>query len=313
MTRLFRLTLLSLSLGWTGLQVASAAALYSTSFDQGYTNSYELAGQAGWIKDTASTGGNGLILNFNGSQAAYVGLFDLQPADDFISLWRPINHTPVLAQAPVVKFSVDLTIVDSTGTNNNRDDFFWSIYNMQGDRFFTVDFDNKDLGIYYVLDGTNDWVYSRTDFENDVTYKLQVTLDFARNRWSAALAGTNILKDLPITTTGAPLTLGDVDAVWAVFTRDKPGDNFMVFDNYQVVTEALVAQASVRAPGQLTNSTFPLRVFGQSGSSYAVETSTNLLNWIPRKTNIVIDTSFDYTDPVPGPQARRFYRARLVP
>ena len=44
-----------------------------------------------------------------------------------------------------------------------------------------------------------------------------------------------------------------------------------------------------------------------------METSTNFVNWMPRKTNIVIDTSFDYTDNDPGPQPRRFYRARLVP
>jgi hypothetical protein len=44
-----------------------------------------------------------------------------------------------------------------------------------------------------------------------------------------------------------------------------------------------------------------------------VETSTNLVNWMPRRTNIVIDTSFDFTDNVPGQQPRRFYRARLVP
>jgi hypothetical protein len=210
-----------------------------------------------------------------------------------------------------VKFSVDITIVDSTTTN--RDDFFWSVYNINGDRLFTIDFDNNHLGIYYVLDGTNDWAYSGTPFENEVTYKLQVTMNFARNRWSAALAGTNIIKDLPITTAGAPLTLGDVDAVWAVYQRDTPGDNLMLFDNYQVVTEPLVARPTVQALGRVTNSVFPLRVFGQSGSSYAVETSTNLVNWMPRKTNIVIDTSFDYTDNVPGPQSRRFYRARLVP
>jgi len=150
-------------------------------------------------------------------------------------------------------------------------------------------------------------------FTNDVTYKLQLTLNFARNRWSAALDGTNILKDLPITTTNAPLTLGDIDAVWAVFDRAKPGDNYMVFDNYQVATEPLVARARVQALSRVTNGAFPLRVFGQSGSSYAVESSTNLVNWNPRETNIVIDTSFDYTDNKAGPQGRRFYRARLVP
>jgi hypothetical protein len=138
-------------------------------------------------------------------------------------------------------------------------------------------------------------------------------MNFASNRWSAALDGTNILKNLPITAAGAPLTLGDVDAVWAVFLKDKPGDNFMLFDNYRVETEALVARPTVQVLGRITNGAFPLRIFGQSSSSYAVETSTNFINWVPRVTNIVNDTWFDFTDNVPGPQPRRFYRARLVP
>jgi hypothetical protein len=303
---------LSSALVFAGLFSASAAVLYSTQFED-FDPAYELAGQKGWFKDTPSEGGNGLIQNPDGSQSAYVGLWDLRPPVDFISLWHPINHTPVLGQAPVVKFSVDIKIVDSTTTNANWDDFYWSVYNINGDRLFTIDFDNYYLEINYILDGTNEWVYSGAAFTNGVTYKLQLTLDFARNRWSTALAGANILKDLPITTTNAPLTLGDIDAVWLVFDKMKPGDNYMVFDNYQVATEPLVARSRVLALGQATNGAFSLRVFGQSGSSYAVESSTNLVNWRPRTTNIVIDTSFDYTDTNPGPPGRRFYRARLVP
>ena len=65
MSRTFCLALLSLSLGLAGLLTSSAAILYSTQFDQGYDRRFELAGQQGWLKDTASEGGNGLITNFN--------------------------------------------------------------------------------------------------------------------------------------------------------------------------------------------------------------------------------------------------------
>ena len=248
MIRVFRLALLSLSLGLTGLLSASAAVLYSTQFDKITTATYELAGQKGWIKDTASGGGNGLITNFNGSQAAYVGLFDLRPADDFISLWRPINHTPVIKPGTrgqvLRRMSRSWIPQPPTGTI-----FFGAYITCMRIAFSRSISITKTSGIYYILDGTNEWVYSGAAFENDVTYKLQLTMNFARNRWSAALDGTNILKDLPITTMNAPLTLGDIDAVWAVFDRDKPGDNFMVFDNYQVVTEPLVARPTRSGPG----------------------------------------------------------------
>ena len=311
MKRKSSLTLFSVCLGLCSLTPLQGATIYSTTFDQGYNHTYELAGQQGWVKDTTSSGGNGLITNFNGSTAAYVGLFDLQPPASWIYVWQPLNYTPVMGQTPVVNFSVVLSIIDSTTTD--RDDFFWSVYNVQGDHLFTVDFDNKDLGIYYVLDGTNDWEYSGVTFTNDTTYTLQISLNFARNRWSAWLSNTNILSDLPITTTGAPLTLGDIDAVWAIYDEDYPGDNFMIFDNYQVVSEALVARPSLQVLNRAPNGDFSLRVSGQSGSRYAVEGSTNLVNWLPLQTNRISSVSFDYTDTGARALDRRFYRARQLP
>jgi hypothetical protein len=56
-----------------------------------------------------------------------------------------------------------------------------------------------------------------------------------------------------------------------------------------------------------------LRLNGQSGSRFAIEASTNLINWTALKTNLVSDGTFDYVDTTATALARRLYRARWVP
>ena len=46
-----------------------------------------------------------------------------------------------------------MAINDST--NGNYDDFQWQLFNKESHPFFTIDFDNNDLGIYYLLDGAH--------------------------------------------------------------------------------------------------------------------------------------------------------------
>ena len=43
-----------------------------------------------------------------------------------------------------------------------------------------------------------------------------------------------MLEKQPLTTTGAKLDLGDVSAVWVIREVGKPGDNYMVFDDYKI-------------------------------------------------------------------------------
>jgi hypothetical protein len=289
--------------------------LFSTHFEaiEGYDANYELVGQNGWVTDSSSFGGNGLVTNYLGSQAAYIGLFPLDPLVNSLSLWQRINYKPLVAGMPLVTLSVLMSIVDSTTTN--RDDFYWSVYNAAGDRLFTLDFDNIDLGIYYVLDNANGVFWDTGfSFSNDVPYELKLTMDFAHNSWNAALGGIPLLlTNQPITTTNAPLDLGDVDAVWSVYRRTKPGDNFMIFDDYEIIAQSIappVARLTILgyAGGQVS-----LRVHGTSGLRFAIETSTDWLQWTALKTNVITDGSFDFVDNLSPASTRRFYRGRWVP
>ena len=288
--------------------------IFSTQFEvaEGYSTTTNLVGQNGWLG--FGSGGNGLVPDYivGQGQQAFIGFFPPDQGDDQLSVWRPINFSPIPTNASLVQFSVLMSIVDSSTTN--YDDFYWSVYNARGDRLFTLDFDNYDLTIWYALDGTNNFVQTGKSFTNDDTNTLVITLNFAQNSWSATLDGLLLVANKAITTTGATLNLGDVDAVWAVFDPANPGDNYMLFDNYRITAEVVLPSSPrLQILGRTGDSQFLLRVLGPSGARFAIDATSNLSQWSALKTNVITDSFFDYVDSSAPAFARRFYRARWSP
>jgi hypothetical protein len=296
-----------------GPGLATTTNLYSTHFEatNGFSLALPLIGQSGWTGQ--GNNGNGVTNNYviGQGQQAYVGYKFSLPATDVLA-WRPLNFNPLTAGYPIVKFSVLMSIEDSN--NNERDNFRWSVYNAAGVRLFTLDFDNFDLNIRYDLDDTNVLVDAGWTFDNSTDYELAVTMNFSANRWSATLNQAEIVNNQPITTTGAALTLGDIDAVWLPFYTNAPGNNFMLFDDYRVTAETIpVTPAQLRLLGRTAEGWGLLQVTGPEGSRWAVEATTNFVNWTALKTNTISDGSFDFMDTTSAGQTRRFYRARHVP
>jgi hypothetical protein len=221
--------------------------IYATSFEaaEGFSTSLQLAGQGGW--QIANSGGNGIVNGiFPGfGQQAYIGVTP-SPFGADLFVWRPVNFTPQTNSLPVVRFSVLMGIFDSS--NFAYDSFDWSVYNRNGARLFTLDFDNYLLGVYYQLDDASGYHFTGASFDNGPIYELVVTMDFARNRWSATLDGKVLASELPITTTGAALNLGDVDAVWLLTNPFFGGNNAMVFDEYRLTAEPSQVPAIVLGP-----------------------------------------------------------------
>ena len=302
--------------------------LYSAQFEssEGYNTNLDLVGQAGWV--SAGSGGNGVLTRGITGQgrSAYIGFAPPNPVDDSLVVWQPINFDPNTAGSPVVKFSVVMSIIDSVGTAN-RDIFRWSVYNRQGSRLFSIGFDNLYLDVGYQLDGTNKLTLPPSlFFTNDTIYTLSVTMNFAANRWSATYNNTLIATNQLITTVNALLDFGDADAVWLVnqgsytnglgqvISTNAPGNNYMLFDNYRLTAETLpVTPARVQFLGRTTEGWGLLRVFGDNGSRWALEATTNLVNWTTVKTNLVSGGSYDQVDTTAAGIGRRFYRARFVP
>jgi hypothetical protein len=115
-----------------------------------------------------------------------------------------------------------------------------------------------------------------------------------------------------MTTKGFALNLGDVDAVWVNDTLGQPGNNFMAFDNYTVTAEPYPVRLD--ALQRLANGAFLLRLTGEPGRQYAVDATTDFVDWFALKTNsAAADGTLDFLDDTATNYSSSFYRARLVP
>lgn len=139
-------------------------------------------------------------------------------------------------------------------------------------------------------------------------------MDFANNRWSAWLDDANLVNNQPMTTSGATLNLGDIGAVWYITNTNAPGDNFLLFDDYQITADvAAPAEAQVEFLGRTIENWALVRVYGPDGSRWSVDASSDLINWTALKTNVISGSSFDQVDTTAPGFANRFYRARQIP
>lgn len=307
----------TLRLGWAALLLAvllpahAATLIYRTTFEghEGYSTNLSLSGQNGWVHE--GTGGNGVVLDFipGAGQSAYVG-FAPPGATEFNNVWRPVNLAPVPTNLSVVTFSVTMLVVDSS--NGRRDDFRWSIYNTNGARLFSLDFDNSTEGINYGLDDGAGFTATGFQFTRGAVHELAITMNFPRNRWLASLDGIALAAPLPITTTNAVLNLGDIDAVWAIRTLGNAGDNHLVFDNYQIAGEPRVAVPTLLSVTRQLDGQLRLQVQAEQATRNAIEVSTNLTQWLAVVTNSAPDGAFDVLDGAPLTLPRRFYRVRLA-
>ena len=287
--------------------------IFSTQFEsaQGYNPNLPLAGQNGWTK--SGSGGNGLTNGFFAGQGqqAYVGYFPPAPGDSSLFVWHPLNFSPVASGLPLVKFTTLMSVV---GPTNGQYDFFqWQVFNLQAQALLVIDFDTDSTNVGYFLEATQ-YVNTGVQFALGATYTLTITMNFAANLWSASLNSALLATNQPISTTGKQLTLGDVDAVWNVYLPSAPGNNFMLFDNYTITADTFTPpRPRLTLLGRTSDGQTLLRLNGQNGSQFAIEASTNLVNWTALITNLVTGGSFDYVDSAAPAFKRRFYRARWVP
>lgn len=300
-----------------GEQSEAVEVIYQTGFeaDQGFDPEFTITGQDDW--QAFGDGGNGLVDEFfdGQGQQAFIGLFPPESEEpiEFFSLLRLVNIDQFPDDSPLVKFTVTMEIVDST--NNERDNFRWSIYNIKGDRLFSVDFDNETKAISYALDDDKGLIATEFTFDHLGNYDLDITMNFQRNTWCASLNGSVVINAQPLTTKDAELTLSDIDAVWAIFKPESPGDNYMLFDNYTITRERLPSiPPKVETQGILPGGKFVLRVFGEPDTDYRIEATSDFEHWTPIKsgTTSTTDGSFDFVDEESGNYVSRFYRATTL-
>jgi hypothetical protein len=101
-------------------------------------------------------------------------------------------------------------------------------------------------------------------------WKIIVTVHPHANRWSAQLGGLTLVSNQPMTTTGQPLGIADIDAAWRIHSPGSAGNNFMVFDQYRVDLEARSVRPVMLFDSDTAAHTMTLRWAG-SGALQASE------------------------------------------
>ncbi len=297
---------------------ASERVLFETGFEQfeGYDPDFDLSGQNGWIG--LGSGGNGVLAGpipgFQG-QVAYVGFNPPSGTNDLLNLFRPVALVPVGNSLPLITFKVSFQIFDSTTNAPFFDDFRWSAYNTREERLFTLDFDNDAQQINYVLDDGKGFKPTGWSFVAGEAYDLTITLNFARNLWTADINGAVIVNAQPISTRGSKLDLNEIDAVWAIRTPGKAGDNFMVFDDYRLTALPIdEIPPTLEFVGQLTTGATIVRVLGEPGVLYSLERTADFNSWIQVATGRATapDGFVEIHDTTALRGDHRFYRARSV-
>ncbi len=290
---------------WFASTGSTATLIYQTGFEfsEGYRTNTDLAGQQGWLQE--GSGGNGILTGyFSGKgQQAYIGFAPPASTNEYsLFLYHPLNK-----KLSHVQFSVKMAI--SYSSNQNFDDFFWSLYNQDITNLVALDFDNYTLEVYYWLQGATNRTRTGLTFTNGPAYPLTMDLDFANNRWSATFNGQLLATNQPLTTTNSALNLGDIDAEWEVYDPAAPGDNYMVFDDY-LVTATLVP-TRLQWLGTLSDAPV-LQLSGEPDNNFAIDASTNLTSWVPLKTNTTTGGYFDYVDVTATNVPARYYRGRWL-
>jgi plastocyanin len=90
----------------------------------------------------------------------------------------------------------------------------------------------------------------------------------------------------------------------------KAFDNLGVTTISPAVTVFVETNATITSSVSMASGAFKMTLSGIAGQSYAIETSSNLLNWSPLFTNIAPTDVFSITDGTSTNVLQRFYRAR---
>ncbi len=213
------------------LTLTQSNDLYATDFEAFTLGANQLGGSRGWLTSNNSSGVTGIVTYNPTGQAGYIGFNPPPAGTDSALAWRPLGYNPVAAGTPVLQFSVEMAILDST--TGPRDSFSFMVYNTEGEVLGGVVFNNTNQRVLRYDTATSHDVGA---FARNTRYTLLATIDFATNRWSATLGGATLFTNQPLnaTTPGPALTLGDIDAFWAITVGGSPGNNYLLFDNYRI-------------------------------------------------------------------------------
>ncbi|HEX3856321.1 MAG TPA: LamG-like jellyroll fold domain-containing protein [Verrucomicrobiae bacterium] len=187
---------------------------------------------------------------------------------------------------------------------------------------------------YYFAATTYDALNQESDFSDEITYTVPVTITnqpptiIEMLTTNTAIVGQNVTFSITATGTGpltyqwmyyankiasatnTVLTLNNVTAIQA-------GTYYVTVSNSAGSTNSSTANlavypttAATLTPASRVNGQFALSVSGIANYQYVVEASTNLVDWVPVRTNI---SPFAFVDSNASQFNQRFYRTYYLP
>ena len=277
--RVLSFAAIALAAGW-----AQGVDIYETDFESFAVGSDQLVGSEGWTGTNTGEGVHGIDdeLVEGLGKTGFLGF--APPSTDFVSVAHPASYDPLTAGTPVIEFFALVGVSDST--NDAFDRFYISFYNGTDDLLGAVSFDNTPADFGLLRHDGSDLRHTGELFLNDTVQALFVSIDFSTNRWSAKLDGLPVFTDEPFNSSGVPLNLGSIAAEWEVLDAEKPGNNWLLFDEWTVT-----AKGDNQAP-QIAGIPENLTVPTDEGQSTAV------VQWVePTASDNVTVTEFVSTHP----------------
>ncbi|MCB1097579.1 MAG: choice-of-anchor D domain-containing protein [Verrucomicrobiae bacterium] len=307
----------TVNLTLTGTAV-SKQVVYQTDFSQFAEGLNTIDGVDGWSAIHPGDGVQGTIdttLAPDIGRSAFIGFN--KPSDDFNGIFRRFGRDPIAEGNPLIEFSIDLAIFDST--NSFYDIFSFRIHNIENDLLATVTLDNRNLQIYT----WNGIEFRDTDkkFENDKLFTLTGRIDLASNTWSAemhseSLASNHLplFENIPFHSGRKQLDLGLMLLAWQLDEPENPGDNWMLIDNLSVslIGTGIESPQTVAITRTWINqdNVFTMKWSAVSGKTYEVRFSDDLIHWfsgLPGST-FITNGEKEHTFSDSSQTSERFYR-----
>lgn len=301
MTAIIALSLISRLLGQT---------IYATEFEEFSVGNEMLKGEDFWqIGTSPGTGSYGIDRNLVSGLGKSAFLGYNEPSTTLVTVAVAHFFDPIARKQPLVEFESILGVEDST--NGNRDTFSVIFLSANGGLLASIEFRNSSttFGLWY-SDGVK-IKDSNIDFLRGELHLLTAQINFELNTWSAQLDGVDLIENVTFHSGSEALNLGYTGAQWNL-TSSQPsgyGNNFLLIADwylYSIPTDNFQISSVSRIDGQNI-----LRFPAIPGFVYSLESSGDLVNWIPETTTChVIQPDFagEQAFTVNSQTQERFYR-----
>ena len=291
--------------------------LYDTDFDTFPAGPNNWSGNDNWISNDTISGAQTIDGSVLPGLLNTATLGFSQPTSQFTFVALDLDYDHIASEKPIVEINTLIGIEDST--NNQRDDFYLTIYNTVGNRLASIRFDNQHPEITNSQFGI--WRENSTsqfdtlfDFAVGELFNLIATVDLEENTWSASIDSIPIFEDAQFSNSSDPINFGFLAFEWALtaLSTSNHGDNFL-----------LVADISIQSVGDMTkvevthqfDSLGGINLNWQTAVGWTdqVEYSTDLITWfddLPESTFEGTDTptTINFSHAKDPEEAYRFYR-----